>query len=1746
MGLILTPQTESSAKEAEWPREVQVRGERQTEMTDFFKHQTVVERARSNRKEFRRQGRRLRRRRRENGTAKRGEVHKDDVTMGFTTVNVRGLATRMKHLSEWLQGVKEKHERGNRDIIFLQETHLNKNEHSDAAEQYAAMWGFKASVAHKLSWWSSGEGRRAGTAILLNPYGAVSLAQPWGIEHWSEHLIMVTGVIGGKVFLFINIYAPSHGAVRTLFFRKLRGIAFPEDVEILLGGDFNCVENRRLDRVGGSKSSDGGAKILTAWVDKMELIDTGFYNMPVRGGQGARNAYARDHHTHRHTAASGDVGTSRLDRWYISASSKKMVRSVQAEEPPCRTDHRAVLLELHHPQGPIRVKKRGKVYPAPAYVQTATTSLIEARLVELRNTFAHTERENTRAVWENFKLMIKKEMAALRRMARQRMTQGFRQQIKRLKQSLQQCGYETQGAEAERVNIMDKIHKLQDQRRVLRRRVLVNRNTWNSKSSTRHFFRRISTKYGDNTIPRLQSRARGGARKEHDQANVLAESWETIFNGVPSDKDNATEYIERMAKHWKAEDLSDVDEEITEIEVQAAIMKCKIGKACGPDELSNEWYRDNIENLVPILTRMFNDCLEDGIAPSSFLEAYIFSISKGGDKSNPLNYRPIALLNTDYKVFTRIMAWRVRRHIARLVKETQYGFIPGRTIHEAIDLFEAAKEACSKGEQLEEAQVLLLDFAKAYDSLDRDFLLKVLEAKGFPPKFCRIVRAIHTNTTVRFMANGSLSRAVQVSSGIRQGCPLAPLLFILAVDLLYDEIQNEQQIRGVPLRGSQDETTGRQRDAELRVAGYADDTAIYVESKHMQAAAIAAVGRFSSVSGLMLNVKKSAAISLCGQEDMEMDENEIAPQDNLMMEETGSTRYLGHVAGVSDTTVEAWTKAMKALRVRLVLAETKTNTVQQRAAIAGAVIIPKLLYVARHAWPSEDMVKTMDLCIRNFVWSSHFTEPEVTPKGWITASIAEQPPAQGGLGIPNLRRELIAMSASRVGEWALAEPGLKQIAGDILKERDGGDRGNLVPTSRQPSSKMRETLWRTGSPWTGFLFAEPGVDGGYDEVAAQEMRKALKRSSQVRLRWSAEGLTFQCEGAIADKMRHTKTVRQEVRGDFCQGALRSVPLRTLMLWDARGERCNWGAYKKLITKVADKCVGELLQVDYSFRGTVIFRPTGRALPLDSGVASLFLEMSYNIVANFPEVMFKGGGEELVRVHHPLQDKHHIFELDQQDDGTITHSWGPTATTFQCEPGRTSVQGAVAKILNVQPEQVWLSPHPRLSRITALWAGCRRWRQSRRRYKALIMKEGEAKVKAATSKIRNQWRKEHTGIAAALECLEWKTVHGLQGVSAYQSQNLVKLKAHRLRLWAGAELGFRCAAPGCRQSKTKGVIHLVWHCPDAAKYWECLLAGWGYNSSRQAGRNSNNNDGEIVNSIFQLRMKCLPTWLVQWGAKTQIEPWDVIGEVANAMWAIGCAVIVTGIWRWNVDRVHQEEGPRRTLSDAVSSVKRAVLEAYRRYRLSFFPLTPVTKPKIEVADFILQRWSGDMIRERHGVGDAIERVGFFDGGSRGNPGPGGSGSVIVALEPMTRAARPLWAAATALGRPTTTNNIAEFIGLQRLLGVAVEKKWTRIHIVGDSQMILKLMQERREPKAKKLKYWYREARRLADVCEVASWTHHFRRYNKMADWLANFAMDTRRSTRMVVETETDLHELHVGISRHIEGDTQQWVEQQAAV
>jgi hypothetical protein len=157
-------------------------------------------------------------------------------------------------------------------------------------------------------------------------------------------------------------------------------------LEVICGGDFNCVLDVPNDRSGAHRVRNIGAKELQRFIEQAGLVDPGAALRPDDADPVTKAQYTVEAHTYFQAVAQGQQGSARLDRFYIGINAAKYVRGVVTEEPLCRTDHRAVLLELHSQEGKLWLKKRAKMYPPPAYVTAATRSLNQQAIYQLTRT----------------------------------------------------------------------------------------------------------------------------------------------------------------------------------------------------------------------------------------------------------------------------------------------------------------------------------------------------------------------------------------------------------------------------------------------------------------------------------------------------------------------------------------------------------------------------------------------------------------------------------------------------------------------------------------------------------------------------------------------------------------------------------------------------------------------------------------------------------------------------------------------------------------------------------------------------------------------------------------------------------------------------------------------------------------------------------------------------------------------------------------------------------------------------------------------------------------------------------------------------------------------------------------------------------------------------------------------------------------------------------------------------------------
>lgn len=452
--------------------------------------------------------------------------------------------------------------------------------------------------------------------------------------------------------------------------------------------------------------------------------------------------------------------------------------------------------------------------------------------------------------------------------------------------------------------------------------------------------------------------------------------------------------------------------------------------------------------------------------------------------------------------------------------------------------------------------------------------------------------------------------------------------------------------------------------------------------------------------------------------------------------------------------------------------------------------------------------------------------PSRAPKGWVQAAVAEQRPMQGGIGIPNFRTELIAMSASTVGEWALAEKKLVQVVGEILQAKDTQKDIHITPAMTAPKQSVRNDIWQTGRPWVERLFAQPTECLTKESNGARKLRKKLRHSDGLRTRWQIEGLHCEFrELATGEMTKMTKVLRKQA-GEFIPHAIGRIPLDTIELWNAQGERNEWRDFKALTAGAKHKHVKDLLEVRYVRKGEIIFTPMEHSMPMRSGVAHLYREFCLALLAAYPEIAFPRAGEVIIKVKHPLEDKNHVFEIQHDSDGVgVQHTWRSATRKVRWTADRSTLRQAVANLLDVDAKHVVITPHPALTRMMPLWAGNRRWSQTRKAYKDLIDRERVKTAHTAGDRITSTWARQHPGIAHALRQLTWKRVHRMEGITAYQTQNIVKLKLHKMRLWADRDIGFQCAREGCACSGKGGAEHLIWTCPDAQIFWSMMLTAW---------------------------------------------------------------------------------------------------------------------------------------------------------------------------------------------------------------------------------------------------------------------------------------------------------------------------------
>lgn len=274
----------------------------------------------------------------------------------------------------------------------------------------------------------------------------------------------------------------------------------------------------------------------------------------------------------------------------------------------------------------------------------------------------------------------------------------------------------------------------------------------------------------------------------------------------------------------------------------------KPNKSPGTDGITSEFYKAFSEHLAPFLLGLFLECIGNESLPPTLTQGLITLIPKPKKDSLLIdNWRPICLLNIDYKIFALIFAERIKTSLDYIIDETQSGFMRNRHISNNIRLVLDLIDYSDL--YSDESFILFLDFYKAFDTIEHKFIFHAFEKFGFCSYFSSAIKTMYTNGNCSIRLHAGTSRFF-LKRGVRQGCPISPYLFLLCTQLLTDSTKLSP-LKGISKAGD-----------KIIISQLADDTTLFLKDLSQIPSSVDLINTFSAASGLYLNINKCELLAL--------------------------------------------------------------------------------------------------------------------------------------------------------------------------------------------------------------------------------------------------------------------------------------------------------------------------------------------------------------------------------------------------------------------------------------------------------------------------------------------------------------------------------------------------------------------------------------------------------------------------------------------------------------------------------------------------------------------------------------------------------------------------------------------------------------------------------------------------------------------------------------------------------------------
>ena len=271
--------------------------------------------------------------------------------------------------------------------------------------------------------------------------------------------------------------------------------------------------------------------------------------------------------------------------------------------------------------------------------------------------------------------------------------------------------------------------------------------------------------------------------KKTPQPDISKERWQTHFTQLLNPNSEQPQSSEHKTLEDEPIEDPDLDGEITREEVARSIKNLKKEKSTGMDNISAELLQTAGDRVIPFLTKLMNKLFQAGCFPLSWATAIVVPLYKKGDRDIEDNYRGISLLSIPSKILTSILNKRLYNWAEEngKISTEQAGFRRSYSTVDHIYTLYSMASNCLYGRKRSKLYVAFIDYRKAFDTVDRNILFKILEKQGVSTKFLNMLKAVYKVVNVVIRCGEEFTNTIYCPLGVKQGCLLSPLLFSLLI-----------------------------------------------------------------------------------------------------------------------------------------------------------------------------------------------------------------------------------------------------------------------------------------------------------------------------------------------------------------------------------------------------------------------------------------------------------------------------------------------------------------------------------------------------------------------------------------------------------------------------------------------------------------------------------------------------------------------------------------------------------------------------------------------------------------------------------------------------------------------------------------------------------------------------------------------------------------------------------------------------